>query len=158
MERRQQSSHVPQSHTVRILFLVSMLWLISLIWLLMHCQLEVAGVTMAPLDSPHLEVSEQLGRDELWLGAGRLLHRLSESVSAQRVRVYVYVCRLIKTVSARHSLTSHALRLLDAFSHFVCLILYYQHLPLYYFSFFHPRTLMHVLSAHIIHHCYTWEV
>ena len=48
----------------------------------MHCQLEVAGVTMALLDSPHLEVSKQLGQDELWLGAGRLLHRLSELVSA----------------------------------------------------------------------------
>lgn len=28
---------------------------------------------MAPHGSPHLEVSEQLGRDELWLEAGRLL-------------------------------------------------------------------------------------
>lgn len=46
---------------------------------------------MAPLDSPHLEVSEQLGRDELWLEAGRLLHRLSESVSTSRVCVCVCV-------------------------------------------------------------------
>ncbi len=90
--RQWQSSRVPQSHTVRILFLVAMLWLISLISLLMHCQLEVAGVTVAPLDSPHLEVSEQLGRDELWLGASRLLHRLAESVTASRVCMCVCVC------------------------------------------------------------------
>lgn len=44
---------------------------------------------MAPLDSPHLEVSEQLGLDELWLEAGRLLHRLSESVSTSRPCVCV---------------------------------------------------------------------
>ena len=44
---------------------------------------------MALLDSPHLEVSEQLGRDELWLEAGRLLRRLSESVSTSRVCVCV---------------------------------------------------------------------
>lgn len=47
---------------------------------------------MAPLDSPHLEVNEPLGRDELWLEAGRLLHRLSESVSTSRVSMYVCMC------------------------------------------------------------------
>lgn len=46
---------------------------------------------MAPIDSPHLEVSEQLGRDELWLEAGRLLRRLSESVSTSRGCVCVCV-------------------------------------------------------------------
>lgn len=53
---------------------------------------------MAPLDSPHLEVSEQLGRDELWLEAGRLLRRLSESVSTSRGCVCVCARSLIRTV------------------------------------------------------------
>lgn len=67
------SGRVSQSATVRLSALVATLWLMSLIRLLIRCQLQVAGVSMALLDSSRLEVSEQLGVDEPKLGKDRLL-------------------------------------------------------------------------------------
>lgn len=67
------SGRVSQSGTVRLSALVATLWLMSLIRLLIRCQLQVAGVSMALLDSSRLEVSEQLGVDEPKLGKDRLL-------------------------------------------------------------------------------------
>lgn len=43
---------------------------------------------------------------------------------------------------------SHALGHFDVFSHVVCHVLYYQHLPLCDFPFYHEKIKLNVLCVH----------
>lgn len=52
---------------------------------------------------------------------------------------------------------SHALGHFDVFSHVVCHVLYYQHLPLCDFPFYHEKIKLNVLCVHLfMHQCYTF--